>query len=77
MFPYVIVIKSSHAVSCNGGMTRGKDGGFCDIMINEDSDGVEAIRLGKFCDKVHGDHREWGSVRERWDWVERDRGSIR
>jgi len=44
--PYVITVEGSRAVSSDGGMTRGKDGGFRDIMVNKDGDGVETIRLG-------------------------------
>ena len=45
-------------------------------MINKDSDGIKAIRLGEFSDKVHGDGGEWGGIRERRDWVERDRWMV-
>jgi len=57
-------------------VTGSEDGGFCDIVINKDSDGVKAIRHREFCDKVHGYGREWGGIGERGNWVERNRGSI-
>jgi len=39
----VIAIESSRAVSRNSGVTGSKDGGFHDVMINKDGDGIEAI----------------------------------
>ena len=75
-FPYVITIEGSRAVSSDGGMTRGKDGGFRDIMINKDGDGVKTIRLGEFRDKIHGDGGEWGGIGERRNRVKGDSGSI-
>jgi len=76
-FPDVIAINGSCAISCNGGMTRGKDGGFRNIVIDKDSDSVKAIRFGKFCDKVHGDGGEQGGIRERGNQVKWNRGAIR
>jgi len=61
-FPDMITIESSCAISGNGGMARGKDSGFHNIMINEDSDSIKAIGLGKFCDKVHGNGGEQGGI---------------
>src|SRR5882724_10434231 len=73
-FPDVITIEGSCAVSRDGGVTGSKDGSFGKIMINEDSDGIKTIRLGEFCNEVHGDSGKWGGIRKRWDWMERDRG---
>ena len=75
-FPYMITIEGSRAVSGDGGMTRGKDGSFCDIMINKDGDGVETIRLGEFRDEVHGDGGKWGGIGKRGDRVKRDGGMV-
>ena len=76
-FPYMITIEGSRAVSGDSGMTRGKDGGFRNIVIDKDSDSVKAIRFGKFCDKVHGDGGEQGGIRERGNQVKWNRGAIR
>jgi len=72
----MITIEGSRAVSGDGGMTRGKDGGFRDIMINKDGDGVETIRLGEFCDKVHGNGGKWGGIGKRGNRVKRDGGTV-
>ena len=76
-FPYMIMIKGSCAISCDSGVTRGKDSGFSNIVINEDGDGIKAIRFGKFCDKVHGNRGERGSVGERGNRMEGNGRTIR
>jgi len=69
-FPYMVTIESCHAVCCNSRVTRSKDSGFGNIMINEDSDGVEAVGLGEFGDEIHGDGGKRGGIRKRRDRVE-------
>jgi len=72
----MITIEGSRAVSGDGGMAGSKDGSFRDIVINEDGDGVEAIRLGEFRDEVHGDSGEWGGIGKRGHRVKRDGGTV-
>ena len=76
VFPDVIAIEGSRAVSGDGGVTRGKDGGFCNIVIYKDGDSIKAIRLGEFCDEVHGNGGKWGGIGKRGDRVKRDGGAV-
>src|SRR5882724_7473051 len=75
-FPDVITIEGSCAVSRDGGVTGSKDGSFGNIMINEDSDGIKTIRLGEFCDEIHGDGGKRGGIGERGNRVKRNRWTI-
>jgi len=75
-FPDMITIEGSCAVSRDGGVTGSKDGSFGNIMINEDSDGIKTIRLGEFCDEIHGDGGKRGGIGERGNRVKRNGWTI-
>jgi len=69
-------VESGGLFGSDGGVAGCEDGGFRDVVVNEDSDRIEGVGDGKARDEVHRDRGKQGCVKFRSDRVEGNGGAI-